>query len=150
MVKGKGEPISLDMTKAVTMEPMEDNTKVLCAVSTLEIRKSSKGNPMAHVELTVIKPEEPGIVNRKLFDDINLDNEYTLGRLLNLLKGVGLSEEEIRKPDFKLIPEDIVGLQCTVTVGIRKSEQFGDRNSIKRVRTAEAYEAGEEAGAEIS
>lgn len=142
MVK-ENQPISLDMTKAVTMEPMADNTKVLCAVSMFELRKSSKGNPMAHAELTVIKPEDPGIVNRKLFDDINLDNEYTLGRLLNLLKGVGMSEEEIRKPDFKLVPEDIVGLQCTVTVGIRKSEQFGDRNSIKRVRPAEAFEAAE-------
>lgn len=144
MPKGdKGEPISLDMTKAITMEPMPDNTKVLCAVSMLEIRKSSKGNPMAHVELTVVKPEEPGYSNRKLFDDINLDNEYTLGRLLNLLKGVGMSEEAIRKPDFKLIPEDIVGLQCTVTVGVRKSDTFGDRNSIKRVRPAEAYETAE-------
>ena len=114
-------PISLDMTKAITMEPLPDNTRVLCAVSALEPRTSGRGNPSIHVELTVIKPEEPGYVNRKLFDDINLENEYTLGRLLNLLKGVGMSEEAIRKPDFKLIPEDIVGLQCTVTVGIRKS-----------------------------
>ena len=133
-------PISLDMTKAITMEPLPDNTRVLCAVSAFEPRTSGRGNPSIHVELTVIKPEEPGYVNRKLFDDINLENEYTLGRLLNLLKGVGMPEEAIRKPDFKLIPEDIVGLQCTVTVGIRKSEQYGDRNSIKRVRPAEAYE----------
>ena len=146
MAKGdKGEPISLDMTKAVTMEPMPDNTKVLCAVSVLDpTRKSAKGNPSAHVELTVVKPDGPGFLNRKLFDDINLENEFTLGRLLNLLKAVGLPEEEIRKPDFKLIPEDIVGLQLTVTVGVRKSDQFGDRNSIKRMRPAEAYESGAE------
>ena len=142
MAKGVG-PISLDMTKAITMEPLPDNTKLLCVVSKFEPKQSARGNPSIHVELTVVKPEEPGYVNRKLFDDINLENEYTLGRLLNLLKGVGMSEEDIRKPDFKLIPEDVVGLQCAVAVGVRKSEQYGDRNTIKRVRPAESY--GEEA-----
>lgn len=136
-------PISLDMTKAVTMEPMPDNTKVLCAVSKFELGKGPKG-PKVHVELTVLKPEDAGFLNRKLFDDINLQNEFTLGRLLNLLKGLGIPEEEIRKSDYKLPPEeDVVGMQCTITVGIRKSDTFGDRNSIKRVRPASAYETAE-------
>lgn len=142
MAKG-AEPISLDMTKAITMEPLPDNTRVLCAVSAFDLRKSARGNPSAHVELTILKPEEPGYLNRKLFDDINLENEYTLGRLLNLLKGLGMPEDDIRKPDFKLIPEDIVGLRCTVICGVRKSEQYGDRNSIKRVRSADSFEAVE-------
>ncbi len=136
------QPISIDMTKAVSMEPMPDNTQVLCRCDILDVRASkASGERTAHVELTVTKPDAPGIINRKLFDDINLSNEFTLGRLLNLLKGFGISEEEIRKPDFVLVPEDIIGLECMVVVGIRKSQQYGDRNSIKRVALAEAYEA---------
>ena len=138
----KEVPISIDMTKAVSMEPMPDNTQVLTRCDVLDIRGSkASGARTAHVELTVVKPDAPGIINRKLFDDINLVNEFTLGRLLNLLKGFGMTEEEIRKPDFVLIPEDIIGLECTVVVGIRKSDRYGDRNSIKRVSPAEAYEA---------
>ena len=136
------EPISIDMTKAVSMEPMPDNTQVLCRCDVLDVRGSkASGAKTAHVELTVVKPDAPGIINRKLFDDINLENEFTLGRLLNLLKGFGLTEDEIRKDNFVLVPEDIIGLECTVVVGIRKSDRYGDRNSIKRVAPAEAYEA---------
>ena len=135
-------PVSIDMTKAVSMEPMPDNTQVLIRCDVLDIRGSkASGQRTAHVELTVIKPDAPGIINRKLFDDINLENEFTLGRLLNLLKGFGMTEEEIRKPDFVLVPEDIMGLEAMVVVGIRKSDRYGDRNSIKRVAPAEAYEA---------
>lgn len=142
MTETPGEPISIDMTKAVSMEPMPDNTQVLCRCDVLDIRGSkASGQRTAHVELTVTAPDAPGIINRKLFDDINLTNEFTLGRLLNLLKGFGMTEEEIRRPDFVLVPEDIIGLSCTVTVGVRKSQQYGDRNSIKRVAPAEAYEA---------
>lgn len=135
------KPISLDMTKAATMEPMPDNTKVLCQVSKMDPGTSGAGNRKVDVELTVIQPETLGIVNRKLFDSISLENEFTLGRLLNLLKALGDSEEDIRKADFSLVPENYIGRQCTVTVGIRESEQFGDRNTIKRVRPAEAYSA---------
>ena len=135
-------PISIDMTKAVSMEPIPDNTQVLCRCDALDIRGSkASGQRTAHVELTVTKPDAPGVINRKLFDDINLTNEFTLGRLLNLLKGFGMTEEEIRKDNFVLVPEDIIGLECMVVVGIRKSDRYGDRNSIKRVSLAEAYEA---------
>jgi len=146
MAKGEqAGTVSLDMTTAITMEPMPDNTKVLCAVSKMDLGQGPKGRKV-HVEVVVMKPAEAGFLNRKLFDDINLENEYTKGRLLNLLKGLGMTEEEIRKPDFKLEPENLLGLQCTIWVGIRKSEQYGDRNSIKRVRTAEAYSEEAEGG----
>ena len=136
------EPISIDMTKAVSMEPMPDNTQLLCRLDVLDVRASkASGARTAHVELTVTKPDAPGIINRKLFDDINLTNEFTLGRLLNLLKGLGMSEDEIKKADFVLVPEDLIGLECAVTVGVRKSDQYGDRNTIKRVRPAETYGA---------
>ena len=142
----KDEPISIDMTKAVSMEPMPDNTQVLCRLDVLKVGASkASGARTAHVELTVTKPDAPGIINRKLFDDINLLNEFTLGRLLNLLKGLGMSEEEIKKEDFVLIPEDLIGLECAVTVGVRKSDQYGDRNTIKRVKPAETYGATAEA-----
>jgi len=135
------KPISLDMTKAATMEPMPDNTQVLCMVSKMDPGTSGSGSNKVDVELTVVQPETPGIKNRKLFDSINLENEYTLGRLLNLLKALGETEESIRRTDFQLIPENYIGRQCTIWVGIRPSEQFGDRNTIKRVRPAEAYSA---------
>lgn len=139
----KAEPISLDMTKAITMEPMPDNTEVLCAVSAWEVRRSAAENRTLHVEMTIIKPEEAGYKGRKLFDDINLQNEYTLGRLLNHLKGLGFSEEDIRKPDFVLPKtEDMLGLQTAVVVGVRKSDRYGDRNTIKRSRPADTYGEG--------
>jgi len=121
------------------MEPMPDNTKVLCAISGWEGGQSAAGNPSVHVEATVVKPETAGIKNRKLFDDINLENEYTLGRLLTLLKGVGWSEEEVRA--MKALPEfdDVNGLQFCCVVGIRASEQYGDRNTMKRILPASAY-----------
>lgn len=139
MANKETDPISLDMTDATSMEPLPDNTTVLCVVSEFKLRKSSQGNPMAHVELTVLKPEDSGIKNRKLFDDINLENVFTKGRLLNLLKGLGFEEKTIRSKTFKLDPTELVGMQCTVVVGIRASEQYGDRNTIKRVRSAESF-----------
>jgi len=135
----ENKPISLDMTKAATMEPMAANTLVLCQVSKMDSGISGSGGKKIDVELTVVKPDTVGIINRKLFDSINLENEFTLGRLLNLLKALGESEEEIRRPDFELVTENYIGKQLAVWVGIRESEQFGDRNTIKRVRPASAY-----------
>jgi len=136
--------ISLDMTKAQTMDNMPDNTRVLVAISDWKTRQSSGGNETLHVEATVVKPETSGTKNRKLFDDINLSNEFTLGRLLTILKGLGYKEDDIRKKDFTL-PEkdDVVGMQMTVIVGIRKDETgvYGDRNTMKRILPASAFES---------
>ena len=139
----KEKPFALDMSKAAVMEPIPDNTKTLCAISDWDARTSSGGNPILHVEATIVKPDKAGIKNRKLFDDINLQNEYTLGRLLTLLKGLGFSEEEARKMKDLPAKEDMVGTQFTCVVGIRVDEtgKYGDRNTMKRILPAAAFEA---------
>jgi hypothetical protein len=138
---GKTTGFSLDMTKATTLEPFADGTRTLVAISQWSRHDSSTGNPTLHVEATIIKPETAGIRGRKYNDEINLVNEFTLGRLLLILKGLGYKEEDIRKKDFNLPEEDDVkGLQMTVIAGIRKDATYGDRNTMKRILPAEDFE----------
>jgi hypothetical protein len=133
------KPIALDMSKAITLEPMADNTKVLCVIDKWEPRTSSGGNPTLHIEYVVKKPETSGIVNRRLFDDINLENEYTLGRLKNNLKAFGWSEKDIL--ELKAVPsaDDMLGSEIVVVVGVRSSDTYGDRNNVKRVLPASSF-----------
>lgn len=116
----------------------------LAALSAFEYGKSAEGNDKVHVELTVVDPD--AYKNRKLFDDINLENEFTMGRLMNLLVALGESKEAMVKPGYKIPdPDKLMGKQVTVSVSIRESETYGDRNQIRRLRPASAYKKEESA-----
>jgi len=140
-----GKAVHVDFSKAKVLEPMPAGGPYLSALSAFEYGKSAEGNDKVHVELTVVGPEE--FKNRKLFDDISLVNEFTLGRLMNLLVALGEKKEDITKPGYKIPePDELMGRQAAVWVSIRESEVYGDRNQIKRLKPASAYKEGSGTG----
>lgn len=55
--------------------------------------------------------------------------------LMDLLKATGKwSEEELRSEDFDFEIEDVVGSTVSAAVGVRKSEEYGDQNTIKKIK----------------
>jgi hypothetical protein len=59
------------------------------------------------------------------------------GILARFLIALGYSEEEVTGGSFSIDPDDIVGRKCTIIVGIRRSDEYGDRNIIKNVKKLE-------------
>ena len=134
----KEKEITLDMTQARVLEPLDPKNPYLMAVSAWKPGTSAAGGRKLHYELTVVEPE--AAANRKVMEDLSLDNEFTLGRLLNVLVALGYKEGDVRKKTFRLPKEeDILGLQCTVFVRTQPSELYGDRSRIRRLRPASAY-----------
>lgn len=134
----KQKPISIDMTQARLMEPLSVENAYLCAVNAWKPGIAGSGGKKLHYELTVVRPEE--FAKRRLIEDLSLENEFTLGRLFTLLKGLGFAEEDIKKTDFVLPDEEaMLGLQCTVWVRTESSEEFGDRSRIRRIRPSESF-----------
>ena len=133
-------PIKVDMSKAKTLEPLPKGGPYLASVSAFESRESSAGNPTVHVELTIIEPAE--LAKKKLFDDISLENEYTLGRLQKLLVATEYAEDMEAAKKVKGIDEDkMIGSQLSVWVKHRESEGYGTQAQIQRVDTADKYSA---------
>ncbi len=135
------KPVTVDMSGAKSFEPVPDRTKCLVAVSKWEVGTSQSGNPKLHVELTVLEPEK--YASRKFFDDINLDNDNTKGRLMDLLLALGYEEKKVRVANFALPEEDAVeGQQLCVTSRIVKAKEgseFGDKSVASKPRAAEFY-----------
>lgn len=138
----KEAPISLDMTKAKTLEPIPARTQVLAAMSAWKAGPSkSSGDLSLHYEVTVVEPAE--FAKRKILEDTSLVNEYGLGRLQTLLIALGWSKEDVQKSDFNLPGEkDILGLQLTCNVGVQaETPEYPAKNRIGRVMPAEVFSA---------
>ena len=138
----------IDMTSAKTFENVPDKVKCLVAIKKWEQGESqASGEAKVHVEMVVLEPEK--YKGRIFFDDINLKNEFTLGRLLDMLVAMGYKEEEIRVKKFSLpLKEDMEGQQLTVTSRVIKAEpgsEFGDKTVATRFRPADAYKGAENA-----
>jgi hypothetical protein len=132
------DEVTVDMTTAKTLEPLPTDKPYLMAISKFATGKSGSGGRKVDYELTVVEPTE--LSGRKVQESISLDNEYTLGRLQQLLISAGMPEDEVKVKNFKIPKEeDVLGMQLTVWVNIRQSEQYGDRNRIRRMRPASAY-----------
>lgn len=130
--------ISIDMSQAKTFEPLPPDRPYLVALSAWKPGRSSNGNKKLHYEFTVVEPSE--FANRKLIEDLSLENEYTLGRLQQILLALGFPEETVKANNFKLPKEDeVMGMQCMVRTRIQPSEQYGDRSRIRQLRPATAY-----------
>jgi len=135
--------VHVDFTKAAVLEPMPAPGPYLFVISAFEWGTSAAGAKKVHCEYTVVDPEK--YAKRKVFDDISVENEYTLGRLMSLLIASGEKKEDLEKPTYKVPATDkMLGRQFTGFVTIRESEDYGDRNQMRRVRPASAYEAGPE------
>lgn len=48
------------------------------------------------------------------------------------------SEEELASDDFELEVDDLIGSELAVLVNVRKSEEYGDQNNVKRYRPISA------------
>lgn len=51
------------------------------------------------------------------------------------------SEEQLASNEFELETDELVGAEFAILVGIRKSEQYGDQNNVKRYRPLSAMSA---------
>ena len=132
------EEITIDMTQARVLEPLDPRRPYLMAVSAWKPGKSAAGGRKLHYELAVAEPTD--MANRKVMEDVSLDNEFTLGRLMQVLTAIGFSEEDVRKKNFKLpVEDDVLGLECTVWVRTQTSDVYGDRSRIRRLRPASVY-----------
>ncbi len=62
--------------------------------------------------------------------------------IAGLLKASGrYTEEQLASDDFELEIDDLVGSELAILVGIRKSEEYGDQNNVKRYRPLSAMTA---------
>jgi len=135
----KGKRV-IDFSKAVVLEALPVPGPYLAAISEWKYGQSGSGGEKVHVVATVLKPDQ--FKNRKLFDDINTENENTLGRLMLLLEATGEVREAMMKPGYNPPEEeDMLGRQFTVFVGLRESDMYGDRNTMKRVKPVSVFEA---------
>ncbi len=136
---GVEEDITIDMSTAKVLEPLPVDRPYLVACSKFKPGRTANGRKLDY-ELTVVEPTE--FANRKVMESLSLENEFTLGRFQTLCIALGIPEDEAKSNKFKLPKEeDMLGRQCTVQVSIRKSDTFGDRNGIRRMQPASAYQA---------
>jgi len=143
------EDITLDMTTAKTFEPLPTDRPYLVAVSTWKTGKSAAGKLKLHYEMSVVQPEK--FANRKVITDLNLEEEYSLGRLQGMLsKGFGFPEDQVKGKDFKLPKaEDMLGLQATLFVRTQTDPAgvYSDKSVVNRWALASAYKAPATPGA---
>ena len=132
--------VSIDFTKAVTLENLPVPGPYLCTVSDFSLGQSASGAQKVHVELTVTEPSEWS--KRKLFDDISLENEYTLGRLMTMLVALGEDKEKVKSKDYKLNADDMFGRQLTVFIRNEESDTYGVRSRIRRLAPATVFNQG--------
>jgi len=136
-VGGSEADFSLDMTQAKVFEPLPERKALLSAVSKWAYGRTANGRKVDY-EFTVLEPTE--FAKRKVPESLSLENEYTLGRFQTILLALGFPEAEIKSKSFKPPAEDdVIGLQATIFCRTRKSETYGDRSQISRIRPADAY-----------
>jgi len=142
MPKGKEEgKVTVDMTKAKTLEPIPTGANCLVAITKFQKAEAKSGADKIHIEMTVVEPEV--YKGRIFFDDINLDNAYTLGRLLQLLVASGIPEEDVRVAKFEIPSgEEMEGKTLCVTSRIQEAKPgsgFTDQAKANKMRLAKLY-----------
>lgn len=139
---------TLDMSKAISFEPLAKGVPYLLGVSKWKYGQSANG-PKIDVEFTVMRPEDKGIKGRKVAESVSLMNEYTLGRFKTWVKVLtGAKDDDFTASYKPPSEEDMMGLQMGAWLGVRESAQFGDRNTVARVFPVAQYdEVAEKAAA---
>lgn len=111
------------------------------AVEDVEIEKEDgklpQGTPGKNIQFKIEGGEYD---NRRVFNRFWLPADGTydadkrmtmLGRFADFLKAAGFSEKELTSGKFKFDPEDIVGREMRISVGIDKS---GDYNTVRNFK----------------
>jgi hypothetical protein len=149
VAKNQNEDIvTVDMTDAVTFEPIPKGVPCLGTISEWKAGKSKNEGNKIHCVTTVLEPEK--YKNRKIFTDTGIDNEYGKGTMMQIICGaLNMSEKDIRSQKKFQIPssDDMVGQQIAFVSGIRvdKTGQYADQNVLTRIRPGDSYEPAEEA-----
>jgi len=138
-----GEPVTVDMTDAKELGPLDSTIPYVFAISKWDYGKGPSGDPKVDAAFDVVKPEG---INQKVFDSINLINPNTKTRAINILAAVGGfgTKEEIKsQKKFKYPPtEDMLGRQFCATVGtqVDKAGQYADKSIIRRAMSVDQYD----------
>lgn len=140
--------ITIDMTAAKTFEPLPTDRPYLVTVSDWKLGLSAAKKKKLHVVVAVSEPKE--FEGRKITTDLNIEEEYNLGRLQTMLiNGFGFPENKVKVSNFKLpTSEEMVGLQATLFVRTQTDAtgQYPDKSVANRWKTAAAYKAPAEKG----
>jgi len=139
------EDFSVDMSQAKVFEPLPEKKPYLMAVSKWAYGSTPNGRKVDY-EFTIVDPEE--FKNRKVQESVSLENEFTLGRYQTILLALGFPETYVKSKTHKPPKsEEVVGLQATIWCRTRKSETYGDRSNMARIRPAAAYKEAAAAAA---
>jgi hypothetical protein len=130
------EEVTVDMSTARVLSPLDPKKPYLMAVSKWKYGKTANG-PKLDYAWTVVRPEEDE--GRTLAGSTSLGNEYSLGFVKQML--TGLSFKGLDDPKFKMPKEaDVIGLQSTIYTKIRAAQgQYSERSEISRLLLAEEY-----------
>ena len=131
------EDFSVDMTTAKVFEPLPERTPFLATVSKWNYGSTPNGRKVDY-EFTVAEPDS--YKNRKVPESVSLENEFTLGRYQTILLALGFSEDYVKsKTHNPPKGDEVMGLQATIWCRTRKSDTYGDRSVMARIRPAAAY-----------
>ena len=131
------EDFALDMTTAKVFEPLPEKKPFLVAVSKWAYDSTPNGRKVDY-EFTISDPAE--FKNRKVMESVSLENEFTKGRYQTILLALGFAESYVKAKTHKPpVSDEVVGLQATIWCRTRKSDTYGDRSVMARIRPAAAY-----------
>lgn len=108
-----------------------------------QISKNS-GNPMWKITHLITSPAEWAAKNLKVFSYVVFKPDQ-MGRVKDFLEKIGKSELNTKDFNPKRIADDglLVGADHQVKLDIRKSDEYGDSNEVKRVLKAGGVASGE-------
>lgn len=141
------DDITLDFTNAKVFADLPENVAILFALSAAEIRdsKSNPGSNNAHLEWSAVDGVEDDVKGNKVFEDISLTEEWSLGRLMTRLIAMGEDKDEVKTKSYNLNIEDHIGKQITGWVRIRPAQGANPpKPELRRVAAAAAFRSGVE------
>lgn len=116
------------MTDAIELGPIEPEGVYGFAISKWNYRKNDDGIALVDTAFDVIKPEgKPG----KVFDTIQLENEYTKARAKKILAVTGLRKEEDMEKSKKLkmpAPGEMLGQQFGARIKTVRQVDYPDKS----------------------
>jgi len=102
-------------------EPIDPATYKLAVTNCDQKIGNTSGNPYLNIEFTVLDDDD--FEGRKVFDIISL-GESSLWKLKQFADSAGINIDD------EFDTEDFVGEEITADVGIKKSDEFGDKNCV--------------------
>jgi len=135
----KEKPVTVNMTDAIALGPLDPKLMYLFAISKWAYGKTDKGNKV-DVVFEVVKPEG---IKGKVFDAINLENEYTKTRARDIMVATGVTtvEEMSENTSFEMpSEEEMLGRQFAARVRTQAgTDGYDDRSQLRKVLPESEY-----------